>query len=170
VTPGDLVELDPERPGRYRKAREPYSTLVAGVISTAPGITMGGAARERPLPALRLSLRLREVVAHKPSPISISLLANNAFVSQGITLQWTIKGVLTQLETDHPLLALIGVVPVKATTENGPIRPGDLLVSSSVPGYVMRCADLNKCEGAIVGKALEPLEEGTGLIEMLVMR
>jgi hypothetical protein len=71
---------------------------------------------------------------------------------------------------DQPLLALMGVVPVKATTENGPIKPGDLLVSSSIPGHVMRCDDPKECEGAIIGKALEPLDEGIGVIKMLVMR
>lgn len=29
---------------------------------------------------------------------------------------------------------------------------------------LMRCGDLSKCTGAILGKALEPLEEGTGVI------
>ena len=67
------------------------------------------------------------------------------------------------------LLALAGRVPVKATTENGPIRPGDLLVSSSRPGYAMRCADLTLCEGAIFGKALDVLEIAEGLISVLVM-
>jgi hypothetical protein len=64
----------------------------------------------------------------------------------------------------------MGRVKVKATTENGPIQPGDLLVSASTPGYVMRCSDPKECEGAIIGKALEPLEQGAGLILMLVMR
>ena len=171
VAPGDLVELDPDRPGRYRKARGPYSTLVAGVISTAPGITMGGA-EERPSPVLRLSLSLSSL---SPQPVELPLgmslgSLGERYSSPNITLQWTIEGVLAQLETDRPLLALIGVVPVKATAENGPIRPGDLLVSSSTLGYVMRCGDPDRCEGAIVGKALEPLAEGEGLIEMLVMR
>ena len=70
----------------------------------------------------------------------------------------------------RPLLALMGRVRVKATTENGPIRPGDLLVSASLPGYAMRCPDPSRCEGAVIGKALEPLEEGTGLIEVLLLR
>ena len=70
---------------------------------------------------------------------------------------------------NRPLLALLGRVPVKATTENGPIHPGDLLVASAThPGYAMRCADPNKCEGAIVGKALEALENREGLVVVLV--
>ena len=69
----------------------------------------------------------------------------------------------------RPLMALMGRVPVKATTENGPIRPGDLLVSSSTPGHVMRCADPQRCQGALIGKALEPLHTDEGTIEMLLM-
>ena len=73
-------------------------------------------------------------------------------------------------EQNRPLLALMGRVPVKATTENGPIRVGDLLVSSSVPGTVMRCARPDGCAGSLVGKALEALARGAGKIEVLLMR
>jgi hypothetical protein len=71
---------------------------------------------------------------------------------------------------ERPLLALLGRVPVKATTENGPIRPGDLLTSASKPGYAMRCEDIHRCEGAIIGKALEALDKGEGVILVLLMR
>jgi subtilisin family serine protease len=71
---------------------------------------------------------------------------------------------------ERPLLALLGRVPVKATTENGPIRPGDLLTSASKPGYAMRCVDVTQCEGAIIGKALEALDESEGVILVLLMR
>jgi len=64
-------------------------------------------------------------------------------------------------------LAVLGVVPVKASAENGPIKPGDLLIASSTPGHAMR-ADYF-VGGAIIGKALEGLDEGTGVIKMLVM-
>jgi hypothetical protein len=59
---------------------------------------------------------------------------------------------------------------VKATTENGPIRPGDLLTSASQPGYAMRCVDITQCDDAIIGKALEALDTDEGVILMLVMR
>jgi hypothetical protein len=71
---------------------------------------------------------------------------------------------------ERPLLALLGRVPVKATTENGPIRPGDLLTSASKPGYAMRCEDIHRCEGAIIGKALEALDESEGAILILLVR
>ena len=64
-------------------------------------------------------------------------------------------------------LAVIGVVPVKASAENGSIIPGDLMTSASIQGYAMKAADLKV--GTILGKALEPLDEGTGVIKMLVM-
>lgn len=41
VEPGDVLELDPTRPGYYRKARGPCSQLVAGVVSTEPGVVLG---------------------------------------------------------------------------------------------------------------------------------
>jgi len=65
-------------------------------------------------------------------------------------------------------LTVIGVVPVKVTAENGPIHPGDLLTTSSAPGHAMR-ADPNPPVGTVIGKALEGLDEGAGVIQMLVM-
>ncbi|RLC85080.1 MAG: hypothetical protein DRI79_11870 [Chloroflexi bacterium] len=65
-------------------------------------------------------------------------------------------------------LALVGRVPCKVSAENGPIAVGDLLTTSSTPGHAMRCSDRSACIGAIIGKALEPLEEGTGVILVLV--
>ncbi len=68
-------------------------------------------------------------------------------------------------------LGVIGVIPTKVCDENGPIQRGDILVSSSRPGYAMR-ADPEKVRehpGAILGKALENFEEGeSGLIRVLV--
>lgn len=71
-------------------------------------------------------------------------------------------------------VALMGIVPVKVTTENGAIQPGDLLTTSNTPGHAMKASPvvINDIElylpGAILGKALERLEKGTGVIEVLV--
>jgi hypothetical protein len=65
-------------------------------------------------------------------------------------------------------MALIGVVPAKVSAENGAIKVGDLLVSSSIPGYAMRGTDKTRMFGAVVGKAMGTLESGTGSIEVLV--
>jgi len=64
-------------------------------------------------------------------------------------------------------LAMLGVVPVKVSAENGAIQPGDLLVASSTPGHAMKAGE-NPPQGTVIGKALEPLTEGTGFIQMIV--
>jgi len=71
-------------------------------------------------------------------------------------------------QTGKVPLAVVGVVPVKASAENGAIQPGDLLVASSTPGYAMK-AEANPPVGSVIGKALEGLEEGSAVIKMLVM-
>ncbi len=65
-------------------------------------------------------------------------------------------------------LAVVGIVPCKVTAENGPIARGDLLVTSSRPGYAMRGTDRRRMLGAVVGKALEPMPKGNGVIQVLV--
>lgn len=72
-------------------------------------------------------------------------------------------------ELEDPIpLAVMGIVPVKATTENGPIQPGDLLTTSSQSGYAMRVG-ADPPIGTMIGKAMEPLVEGTGIIRILVV-
>ncbi len=71
-------------------------------------------------------------------------------------------------KADYVPLAVVGIVSVKVSTENGPIRPGDLLVASGTPGHAMK-ADFNPPIGTVIGKALEGLEESTGVIKMLVI-
>ena len=68
-------------------------------------------------------------------------------------------------------VALTGQVYVRVSAENGPISPGDLLVSSSSPGVAMTATDINRSIGAVIGKALRSFEESDseGLVRMLVM-
>ena len=63
-------------------------------------------------------------------------------------------------------LAVVGIVPCKVTAENGPIRVGDLLVTSSTAGHAMKGTDRSRMLGAVVGKALEPLLVGKGVIDV----
>jgi hypothetical protein len=65
-------------------------------------------------------------------------------------------------------LAVVGIVPVKASAEAGPIRPGDRLVASATPGHAMRSAKEVRV-GSVIGKALSSLEAGTGVVRMLVV-
>lgn len=68
----------------------------------------------------------------------------------------------------HIPLAVVGIVPVKVTAENGPIRPGDLLTASSTPGHAMK-AGANPVAGTLIGKALGKLKDGSGVIQMLAV-
>ncbi len=54
-------------------------------------------------------------------------------------------------ESDNPhVLALSGRIPVKVTTDNGPIYKGDKLTSSDRPGYAMKATE----DGPTIGIAL----------------
>ncbi|MFH1201812.1 MAG: hypothetical protein V1674_02850 [Candidatus Omnitrophota bacterium] len=70
-------------------------------------------------------------------------------------------------DSDTPL-ALAGRVKCKVSTENGPIKRGDLLVTSSKPGYAMKASPEKLGFGMVIGKALEPLAKGEGKITVLV--
>ncbi|OGY88930.1 MAG: hypothetical protein A2677_02055 [Candidatus Komeilibacteria bacterium RIFCSPHIGHO2_01_FULL_52_14] len=62
-------------------------------------------------------------------------------------------------------VALSGRVPVKVTNENGSIKPGDVLTSSSIPGVAMKATKA----GTILGVALEAYEdEGVGTVMTFV--
>ncbi|RME39075.1 MAG: hypothetical protein D6788_06195, partial [Planctomycetota bacterium] len=67
----------------------------------------------------------------------------------------------------HPV-ALTGRVWTWCDTSGGPIRPGDLLTTSDTPGHARRVTDHARAQGAILGKAMSRLDEGTGLVLVLV--
>jgi hypothetical protein len=116
---GDVLTIDQAATRRLTHSSQPYSTLVAGIYSTKPGV-----------------------------------------LASPYTMDQTPK-------SDIPL-AVVGVVPCKVTTANGAIQPGDLLVTSAHEGYAMKGTDKNKMVGAILGKALEPLQSGDGVIQVLI--
>lgn len=65
-------------------------------------------------------------------------------------------------------VAIVGIVPCKVSAENGAIQRGDLLVTADLPGHAMRAGE-NPPQGTVVGKALQPLDNGTGVILILVI-
>jgi len=65
-------------------------------------------------------------------------------------------------------LALVGKVWVLADASLRPVRTGDLLTTSCTPGHAMAAADVARRPGAVIGKALGPLDTGRGLVPMLV--
>jgi hypothetical protein len=119
--PGDVIAIDTDGVRRFTKVATPYSTLVAGIYSTKPGILASP----------------HDIDSKKP-------------------------------EEEEIPLAVVGIVPCKVIAENGPIQAGDLLVSSSTPGYAMKGTDRNRMNGAVIGKALQSMAGNTGVIEVLV--
>ena len=117
--PGDLMVVDRGSSRQLTQSSEPYSTLVAGIYSTKPGV-----------------------------------LATPHLMAEHVS-------------NEIPL-AIVGIVPCKVSAENGAILPGDLLVTSSTPGHAMKGTERSRMLGAVVGKALEPLSQGKGVIQVLV--
>lgn len=118
--PGDVLVISTGANRTVALSNETYSTLVAGVYATKPGM----------------------------------LLSQNG---------------ASRITVNEVPMAVVGVVPTKVTTEGGPIRRGDLMVTSHIPGHAMR-ADREKLGfGMVLGKALEDYD-GTepGRIEVLV--
>lgn len=65
-------------------------------------------------------------------------------------------------------IALMGKVYCKVDASQSPIAVGDLLTTAPLPGHAMKAADALHAFGAVIGKALQPLQSGTGLIAVLV--
>ncbi len=65
-------------------------------------------------------------------------------------------------------IALTGKVYCKVDADYGAIRVGDLLTTSSTQGHAMKVQDSVKAFGAVLGKALQALENGRDLIPILV--
>ena len=113
IEAGDVVVIDGRKDKQVTLTSQAYDPMVAGVVSTSPG------------------LRLASEEAGVP-------------------------------------LALVGRVPVKVTAEGGPIRRGDLLVTSSKPGYAMRGDPEKVHRGMVIGKSLGELSAADGVITALV--
>ena len=69
---------------------------------------------------------------------------------------------------DHNV-ALAGRVYCNVDASETGIEPGDLLTTSPIPGYAMKVTDYTQAQGAILGKAMQPMEQGQrGQILVLV--
>jgi len=89
--------------------------------------------------------------------------------SPGISL-----GAKEEGNNGEQIIAVAGRVPCKVDASNGSIQPGDLLTTSSNPGYAMKAEPTMIAgrgfypDGTILGKAMGTLESGTGTIEVIV--
>ena len=68
-------------------------------------------------------------------------------------------------DSTHPYIALAGRVPCKV---KGFVRKGDMLVTSTEPGYA-EAAHANDNPNAVIARALEDFEGTTGVIEVMVV-
>ena len=68
-----------------------------------------------------------------------------------------------------PAVALSGRVWVRCDATERAVRPGDLLTTALRPGHAMRADDGGRAVGAVIGKAMTPLDQGeTGMVLVLV--
>ena len=65
-------------------------------------------------------------------------------------------------------IAMVGKAACRVDTLHGPVRVGDLLTSSPTPGCAMPATDPSRAFGTVIGKALTPLDEGIGLVDMII--
>lgn len=65
-------------------------------------------------------------------------------------------------------IALMGRVCCKVDADHGVIHVGDLLTTSATPGHAMKATDSSRAFGSVIGKALGSLEQGQGMIPVLV--
>jgi hypothetical protein len=121
VEPGTVVVIGED--SKLQCSTTAYDTTVAGIVSTAPGVSLG----------------------------------TNETGNAG-----------------EKLIAVAGRVPCKVDASYAAIKPGDLLTTSDTQGHAMKAQPVVIGEVEIyrprttLGKALEPLDSGTGVIEVLV--
>jgi hypothetical protein len=88
-------------------------------------------------------------------------------VESGDRGRFWLKAGSLEREEGQRQVAIMGHILVNVSAENGPIRPGDSLTTSSLPGHAMKATE----PGSIVGKALKSFDGSqgaTGMIEALV--
>lgn len=65
-------------------------------------------------------------------------------------------------------VALLGKTFCKVDASFGAIEVGDLLTTSGTPGHAMKASDPSRAFGSVIGKALRSIENGQGLIPILI--
>jgi hypothetical protein len=107
---------------------------------------------------------------------------SNQVISSTVSYDMRVAGVVSERPglalgeegAGKVLVATTGRVLVKVDASHGPIHIGDLLVTSDMPGLAMKSEPVNlggvqlHRPGTLIGKALEPLEKGSGKILVLL--
>ncbi|WP_051175656.1 hypothetical protein [Nocardia exalbida] len=73
----------------------------------------------------------------------------------------------TQDDSRMPI-SVMGKVACRADARYGSIRVGDLLTTSPSPGCAMKASEPARAFGTIIGKALDSLDAGEGMVPMLI--
>jgi len=79
------------------------------------------------------------------------------------------KNPLEDPKNNEIALAVSGIVPCKVSASPWPIKRGDLLCTSNIPGCAMRAPAGAPQVGSILGKAFGELPSGQGKIDVLIM-
>ena len=151
IEPGDVLVADRLNPGALVRSADADDPAVVGVVSTTPGVLLGSG--------------IRRVAAANPQ-LAAQLQQARALGDRDEEARLT-TALETEFRRTHAAVAMTGTVPCKVDAGYGPIRVGDLLTTSPTPGHAMHSADA--LPGTILGKALEPLDSGTGTIRIVVM-
>jgi hypothetical protein len=80
-------------------------------------------------------------------------------------------GIVLDQQSDVPgrrPIALMGKVFCKVDADHGKVEVGDLLTTSPTEGHAMRADLVAVAFGTVIGKAMQPLDQGRGLIAILV--
>jgi hypothetical protein len=107
---------------------------------------------------------------------------SNEVIASATSYDTTVAGVVSEQPgiilgipgDSKEMIATTGRVRVRVDATSSPIRIGDLLVTSDVPGTAMKSQPIEVSgrrlhqPGTLIGKALEPLSEGQGTILVLL--
>ena len=95
-------------------------------------------------------------------PKVLGIVSGAGGINTGLTLhqQGALEGDL--------VVAVAGRVYAKCEAISTPIKPGDLLTTSNVPGHCMTATNRDKRDGAVIGKAITGLASGQGLVLVMV--
>jgi hypothetical protein len=159
VEVGDVLVMDPMNPGMMRLAEMATDPSVVGIVAGEPGVMLGGGMMNIDNSESESDQQLEE------TPVDIAEEGQSDSLDEGES------SVQDQPETGlyqaQAPVALSGIVLCKVDAGYGSIQMGDLLTTSPTKGHAMRSADYSP--GTIIGKAMEPLDAGTGLIKVIVM-
>jgi hypothetical protein len=151
VGTGDVLVADTHNPGVMKVADSAADPAVVGIVSGEPGVALG-AGRAR--------------VGETDSALARQVEAARARGDEAEANRlWS--ALEARFHSTKAPVAFTGIVTCKVDASYGAVQVGDLLTTSPTRGHAM-LAD-RPSPGTVLGKALEPLSSGTGLIKVLVM-